>query len=147
MFDKKAKDVTTPAAPGAAAAAPAKGDGFVPLELDMKGISWEERELIEGPVTDQDVFHSKKGDKRVLIVVVDGEPHRLIEQPGLSRLFDKVRVGDTIRVKRLGWRELPDGNEMRTFEASIKPGQGLTPAQEERAREQRDGRPSRRTER
>lgn len=118
-------------------------DGFNELDMDIEAVRWEDTESIEGKVLDTDVFHSEKGDKRVLIVSVNGKPLRLIEQPGLRRLFEKATLGDTIRVQVNGWRDLGDNQRMRVFKAAIKPGGGRSPHQQSTDREMRDARPSR----
>lgn len=129
---------------GSKAAREVKGKtegGFVPLDLDIASVSWADDMVVEGDVVDVDTFHSEKGDKRVLIISIAGVPHRLIEQAGLRRLFEKAKVGDSVWIKASGWRQLEGNNEMRTFEASIKPSR--SPAQQSTDKDMRDGRPSR----
>lgn len=100
------------------------GDGYQALDLDMPAVRWEDTASIEGTILDTDIFHSDNGDKRVFVVNLGGVPHRLIEQPGLRRLFEKCAIGDSIKVTATGFRDLGDKMKMRTFEAAIKPGSG-----------------------
>ena len=102
-------------------------EGFDEIELDMPSVHWEETSEVRCTVIDSDMYLTPKATKRVLIVMLDGQPTRLYEQPGLRRLFDKVQIGDELYARTTGKRDLGGGHTLRLFKGGMRPGVKRTP--------------------
>src|SRR2546422_626639 len=111
------------------------------LDMDMPSVNWEDTPSLEGRLVGSEKFYSDAGDKRVFIVDVGGVNKRLIEQPGLRRLFDNAAVGDEVKIEAAGTRPREGNKEMRLFTVQLKRAPRRSPAQQDVDREMRNERP------
>jgi hypothetical protein len=95
--------------------------GTEEIDLNPPLVRWGEVQSIRGRVVGSDIYHGEKGDKRVMLVNINGVVHGLFESAGLRRLFDQVELGDGVAVQTTGLipSKTKPGQSLRQFKAGI----------------------------